>query len=90
MSDKTMNDIKQGPIPFSLRLRSIKSSRQTLARLIREWGRGNITEADAKTATYLLNILLGYHRAGLEESVELQLADLKKRITKLEKEKSDD
>ncbi|MEX2443327.1 MAG: hypothetical protein WD492_06970 [Alkalispirochaeta sp.] len=75
------------PVPFDLRLRSLKSSRQSLARILRAWGRGEIDEATAKTACWLLSMYLGYLKAGVEEDIERQLKELEGRVRQIEKEK---
>lgn len=76
------------PIPFDLRLRSLKCSRQTLARILRSWARGEIDESTAKTGTWLFSMYLGYLKAGLEEDIEWQLKKLENRVKQIEKEKT--
>jgi len=66
------------PIPYSLRLRSLKSSRQSLTRIIRSWGSGEVSTADAKNAAWLLQTLLSYHK-------ETELVEVTDRLAKLEK-----
>jgi hypothetical protein len=66
------------PIPYNLRLRSLKSSRQSLTRIIRSWGSGEVSTADAKNAAWLLQVLLSYHK-------ESELVEVMDRLTKLEK-----
>lgn len=66
-------------IPYNLRLRSLKSSRQSLTRIIRSWGSGEVETVTAKTAAWLLQVLLSYHK-------EAETAEILDRLTKLEKQ----
>lgn len=65
-------------IPYNLRLRSLKSSRQSLTRIIRSWASGEISAENARMATWLLQVLLQYHK-------ESELSEVSERLTKLEK-----
>ena len=76
-----MKDDEEKPtprIPYNLRLRSLKSSRQSLTRIIRSWGSGEVETATAKTAAWLLQVLLSYHK-------ETELVEVMDRLAKLEK-----
>lgn len=66
-------------IPYNLRLRSLKSSRSSLTRIIRSWGSGAIETSVAKTAAWLLQVLLSYHK-------ETELSEVLDRLSKLEKQ----
>jgi hypothetical protein len=77
-------------LPFQPRLRSLKSSRQTLARIVREWGKGTISNEDGKTAAWLLNMLLAYFKAAETEEFETRLQELDRKLSKLETERKKD
>jgi hypothetical protein len=83
-----MDDEKKGPIPYTLRLRSLKSSRQSLTRIIRSWGSGAIETATAKNAAWLMQVLLSYHKETEIIEVMDKLAKMEKRLKELEEVKS--
>ena len=64
------------PLCFDLRLRSLKSARQSYARLIRERARGNVPDKDFKSILWGLNGLLAYLKAESEEDFEIRLQAL--------------
>ena len=64
--------------PFDLRLGSVKSCRQTLSRLVREYSRGNIEEAPFKTLTWGVSQLIAWWR--LEKDIQIE-----ERIERLER-----
>ena len=71
----------EGPrIPFDLRLRSLKSSRQTHARLLREYARGTIDEPTYKALIWGLSNYLSYLRAEREQELERRLDAIEERL----------
>lgn len=64
------------PLPFRLRLASIKSSRQTMARLTREVAKGLISVQDFKTVAYGMQNLLAYHKAEADARIEERLTEI--------------
>lgn len=71
VSPPERNETRQGdPIPFPLRLRSVQSTRQTFARVLREYGRGTISEPIYKSIVYGLSQYQSYLR--LEADMELE------------------
>lgn len=71
-------------LPFDLRLRSLKSSRQSLARILRAWGRGEISEQVAKTSTWLMSMFLAYLKESTSEELEARLAGIERKLGELE------
>ena len=61
---------------FDLRLRSLNSSRQTLARLIREYGRGAIPQDVFKDLVWAMSQFLGYLKESQTQDLEARLAAL--------------
>ena len=57
-------------------LASLKSSRRTVARLIRTWSTGEISTEDARAMGWLLQVLLTYFR----ESGQVELSDRSRKI----------
>ena len=87
-----MNDVPNDnrtnvvPLPFALRLASLKSCRQSAARLVREYGRGRIDDATFRGVLYGLQTLLAYVKTEKDFDVEKRLDALEKAI----KEQSDE
>lgn len=69
------------PAPFSLRLRSLKSSRQTLARIVREHARGNLDRDTFKDLVYGMSHLLSYMKTEKELDVEARLEAIEDRLS---------
>jgi len=67
-------------LPFAVRLRTLKSSRATLARIIRLWGFGLLDDATAKVAAWLLQTHLALQKAELDSSIEDRLKALETKI----------
>ena len=79
------NDITNNstpPIQFNLRLRSIKSSQQTFARLIRAFGKGEIEEKPFKSLIWALNCYSGYLKLNTEDELLSKLKDIEKSMEK--------
>ena len=72
------------PLAFSLRLRSLTSARQSVARLVREYGRGNVDYATYKGLLYGLQTLLSFMKAEREYQIEEKLDRI---IDQMEKER---
>ena len=81
LETKNKNLTPSHPVPFDMRLGSLRSSRQTLARIIREWGKGTLSEQDAKTGTWLMSAYLGFLKLESTEDVEKRLAAIEKALT---------
>lgn len=64
----------------SLRLGSVKSTRQTLARLIRAYGRGEIDERTYKAILYGASHLLSAFRLEIDSSIETRLSEIEQRL----------
>lgn len=92
--EETNKTVEQAPgglpsiiprIGFDLRLRSLKSSRQTLARVLREYGRGTIDDATYRGLVWGLNNFLGYLRESGAEELEVRLKTLEAKLDEIEK-----
>ena len=68
------------PAPFSLRLRSIKSARQTLARILRERGKGNIDRETFRDLIYGMSHLLAFMKTEKELDIEERLQVIEDRL----------
>ena len=66
------------PLPFHLRLGSIRACRQSMTRLTREYGKGRVDTGTFKTVIWALSQLVVYWR--LEKDLEVE-----KRIDELER-----
>jgi len=86
---KNKNLTPSPPVPFDMRLGSLRSSRQTLARLIREWGKGTISEESAKTGTWLMSAYLGFLKLESSEDIEKRLAAIEKALERKNDESGD-
>ena len=65
------------PLPFVLRLGSVKACRQSMTRLVREYGKGRVDSTTFRTTVWALGQLVTYWR--LEKDLEIE-----KRIEALE------
>ena len=76
------NAFEEGPpVKFALRLGSIKSTRQTMSRLIRERAKGNVADGDFKSIIYGLAQLQSYWRLELDTEIESRLEALEARLS---------
>lgn len=73
--------------PFDLRLGSVKSCRQTLARLVREYSRGKIEEGPFKTLTWGVSQLIAWWKLETELQIEERVKRLEEIAEELENEK---
>ena len=72
------------PMWFKPQLRTLKSARRTLARVIREWAAGTITPEDARLMSWLMNGLLGYFKESASTDLADRMAVIEKKLKKLE------
>lgn len=67
-------ELRKRPIPFAFRLASVKSARQSMSRLIREYGKGNIDRDAMRDCVYaishLSNLLKMEHDSDLDKRIE--------------------
>ena len=82
MLEKEQNNqgAASGGCPFQLRLRSIRSSRQTYARICRERGKGTLDEKVYRSLLYGLNGYLAFLKLEKEEDLEVRITALEKII----------
>ena len=71
-------------LPFQLRLRSLKSTRQTFARLLREYGKGRVPESLYKNLIWGLGGLITAFKEEREESTAKKLEAVEERLERLE------
>ncbi|TVR12190.1 MAG: hypothetical protein EA385_00085 [Salinarimonadaceae bacterium] len=64
------------PVPWDLRLGSIKGARQSLARLIRGHARGEIDAATLRTLTWAIGQLVGVWKVENDGAIEARIARL--------------
>ena len=65
-----------------MRLSTVTSSRQTLARVIRAFNAGDLSESDARTLRYLLDGLLGFFKHEADLRIEERIEEIEKRLAK--------
>ncbi len=84
MSAQLQNDnatAPEGPrLPFVLRLRSLKASRQTHARILREYAKGTIDTETYRAVVWGLNNYLAYLKAEQAEELERRVIALEERL----------
>jgi hypothetical protein len=68
---------------FRLRLRSIKSAKNSFARLLREFAEGNIDEKIFRSLVYGLSGYISILKLQLETQVEDRLREIEKKISEL-------
>lgn len=80
--DKTQTKHNDGTgVPLTLRLRSPKATRQTFARIIREYGRGNLDERLYKSLVWGLSQYLGAFKIERELEIEKRLEEIEDQLS---------
>ena len=82
--------IKPAPLEFSPRLRSLKSGRTTMARILREYAAGRIDNDSMRTWCYAMATFLNYAKTETEMNILDELASIKKRLNEIEKGKTNE
>ncbi|SIP92997.1 hypothetical protein SAMN05920897_101319 [Alkalispirochaeta americana] len=86
MSDSVLteqNNRKQSRgVPFALRLRSVASTRQTFARVLREYARGTISQDEYRQLVWGLSQYLGALRLEKESEIEDRLQEIEERLNR--------
>jgi len=77
------------PLDWSPRLRSIKSSRTTFARLMREYAKGKINNNSMRVWAYVFATFLNIAKTEHDYSIVDRLAELENRIKEIEGEKNE-
>ena len=67
-------------MPFQLRLGNLRSSRATLARVIREYGKGGIDRNVFKDLVYAISVLVGVMKTERDEALEARLEEIEKAL----------
>lgn len=67
-------------VPLTLRLRSPTSTRQTLARVIREYGRGNLDRDMYKDLVWGISQFLGAFRIERDLEIEKRLQEIEDQL----------
>lgn len=67
-------------LDFNLRLASLKSARQSVARIVREYGKGRVDEKLYKGVLYGLQTLLAFQKAEAEHEIERRLEEIEQAI----------
>lgn len=68
-------------LDFTLRLNTLRGVRQSMARVIREYGKGNVPDHVFRGAVWALSQLTGTFKVELEyEQIERRLAELERRL----------
>ena len=60
-------------LPWRPRLGSLRTTRQTMARLFREWAAGTVADKDFRTGTWALGLIVSAYRIEMELSIEKRL-----------------
>lgn len=68
------------PIPFQLRLGSIKSCRQTMTRLVREYGAGKVDDGTYRAVIWGLGQLISYWRLETDLRIEDRIDAIEKAL----------
>ena len=84
MAEKTMMQ----PLPFTPRLRSLKSLRSTYARILRVFASGELDAETARVWIYAMSIFLNIAKTETEQDIIDQLKNITKRLDTIEKGKN--
>lgn len=68
------------PVPFSLRLASVKSTRQSFARIIRAYGKGLIEREVFRDLVYSLSSFAVLLKMETDGDIDKQLAELQREV----------
>ena len=89
MNDRTVPDSERNsnskndtpaPLPFTLRLRSLKSTRQSMARVLREYGKGNISQKIYRDLIYGISQFAFLLKTEKEAEIETRLQAVEESI----------
>lgn len=78
---------KRPPVIGRIALRSAKSARLSLARMIREYANNGGDAIKYRTLTYMFSELLAYFRFEKENEIEARLDAIEKKVEDLRREK---
>jgi len=86
MSDSVLtgknNSNQSRGVPFTLRLRSVTSTRQTFARVLREYARGTIGQDEYRQLVWGLSQYLGALRLEKDTEIEARLQEIEDQLNR--------
>ena len=78
------------PLPFTPRLRSLKSVRSTYARILRVFASGELDTETARVWIYAMSIFLNIAKTESDIDILDKLSNIEKRLDGIEKGKNDE
>ena len=79
-NEKEQGATSRRRLSWKPRLGSLKTTRQTMARLFREWAGGNVDDQDFRTGTWALSQIVGAYRVEKELEIETRLREIEDEI----------
>ena len=68
------------PVEMKLQLNTVKNTRNSMARVLREYTRGKIEHETLRNLTYLFSQLIAIHRLEKDIEIEKRIKELEERI----------
>ena len=86
-SDDMRPSVFATPLPFRLRLASLKSARQSVARIVRSYAKGEIDPATYKGVLYGLQNLLAFMKSEHDYQIERRLDEIEDEVGRARQER---
>jgi hypothetical protein len=75
------------PLDWSPRLASLRSTRTTYSRLVREFAAGRISREDMRVWSYIMSTMLTIVKAETDEEANKKIIEIEQRLGELEADK---